>query len=542
MPDRSATLTELWHDLTGAATGIFPRYAYSFLSPLRIQVPLAMNPDEAYEELIQRTRQAGMILSCAELLSWDELTYMPAGGVQNRGNQMAFLAGLHHQYAADRRIGELLDELEHSSLVSDPESPPAVNVRELRRTYSRQIRMPRNLIEELARVVSIAQQAWERARDDDDFEQLRPWLEQIVALKRNEAECLRDQGVAYDALLEEYEPGISSGELRRMFTALREDVMPLLDEILGRGRHPHVAILRRDFPIERQRLFSETLAGAVGFDFHRGRLDTTAHPFFSAIGPGDCRITTRYRHNQFSEAFFGTLHEVGHALYEQGLDPRHAFTPMGESSSLGIHESQSRLWENNVGRSRAFWQHFLPQARQVFHEALHGVTLDEFYQAVNHVEPSLNRVRADQLTYDLHIIVRFEIEQALIAGDLAVADLPAVWNEKYRHYLGIAPANDTEGCLQDGHWAAGMFGYFPGYTLGNIFAAQLFAAASEDLGDLDERFVAGEFGDLLGWLRHHVHRHGQRYTASELIRRAAGSSPDHRPFIRALQERYNYSA
>ena len=498
-----------------------------------------MNSESAYEELIHRTRQSALILSCAELLSWDELTYMPAGGVENRGNQMAFLAGLHHQHVTDVRIGELLEEIEHSTLVSDPESAPAVNVRELRRTYSRQIRLPRLLIEELARVVSIAQQEWEAARDDDDFDRLRPWLEQIVTLKRNEADCLRDHGVAYDALLQEYEPGATAAELTRMFTALRQDLLGLLDKILGRGQHPHVAILKRDFPIERQRLFCETLADAVGFDFHRGRLDTTAHPFFSAIGPGDCRITTRYRYNQFSEACFGTLHEVGHALYEQGLDPAHQFTPMGESSSLGIHESQSRLWENNVARSRSFWQYFLPQARQVFHEALHGVNLDEFYQAVNHVEPSANRVRADQVTYDLHIIARFEMEQALIAGDLSVADIPAVWNEKYQHYLGITPANDAEGCLQDGHWAAGMFGYFPGYTLGNIFAAQLFAAATNDLGDLNNRFSEGEFSDLLGWLRHHVHRHGQRYSAPELIRRATGSLPDHRPFIVSLQERYN---
>jgi carboxypeptidase Taq len=499
---------------------------------------MPMNAQAAYAELVRRTREAAVVLSCAELLSWDELTYMPPGGIENRGSQMAFLAGLHHERSTDPRIGELLNELESSPLIADAESPAAVNVRELRRTYSRQTRLPRPLVEELARVTSVAQQEWETAKEDDRFSLVQPWLERIVSLKRDEAECLGHQGVAYDALLDEYEPGMTSRELSVLFESLRTDLMPLLQRILASGRRPHVAILRRDFPIDRQHVFAETLASTLGFDFHRGRLDTTSHPFFSAIGPGDCRITTRYRHNQFSEAFFATLHEVGHALYEQGLDPEHYGTPMGESSSLGIHESQSRLWENNLGRSRAFWEHFLPQAQQVFHEALHGVTLDEFYHAVNHVEPSLNRVRADQVTYDLHVIVRFEMEQALISGDLPVGEIPAVWNEKYQHYLGVTPPSDSEGCLQDSHWAAGMFGYFSGYTLGNVFAAQLFAAATRELGDLSSQFAEGDFSAMLNWLRRHIHHHGQRYSAPDLIRRATGSTPDHRPFIVALEQRY----
>lgn len=497
-----------------------------------------MNAQAAYEELVRLTREATLLLSCSELLAWDELTYMPPGGVANRGNQLALLAGLYHDRATDPHIGQLLDVLEDSPLVSDPESATAVNVREVRRTYQRQTRLPRSLVEQLARVTSVAQQQWELAKEEDDFSRVERSLEEIIRLKRHEAECLGYQSVAYDALLDVYEPGASSHQLFQMFDALRSDLLPLLGKILGSGRRPHVGILRRDFPIDRQRVFAETLASAIGFDFHRGRLDSTSHPFFSTIGLGDCRITTRYRQHQLAEALFATLHEAGHALYEQGLDAEHYGTPMGESSSLGIHESQARLWEHNVGNSRAFWQHFLPLAQQIFHEALHGVTLDEFYRAVNHIQPSLNRVRADQVTYNLHILVRFEMEQALIAGDLPVREIPLVWNEKYRHYLGIAPPSDSEGCLQDSHWAAGMFGYFPGYTLGNLFAAQLFDAANRELGDLARQFAKGQFGDLLAWLRHNIHRHGRRHSAPELIHRATGQPPNHHPFIAALQQRY----
>jgi carboxypeptidase Taq len=314
--------------------------------------------------------------------------------------------------------------------------------------------------------------------------------------------------------------------------------VPLVNELTYAQRKPNVAVLHREYPIDRQRVFGEAVAGAVGFDFRRGRLDITTHPFFSTIGPGDCRITTRFNQYDFSEAFFGTLHEVGHGLYEQGLDAEHHGTPMGDAVSLGMHEAQSRLWENTVGRSRSFWEHFFPRARQVFHEALSDVTLDDFHFAVNHVAASCNRVRADEVTYNLHILVRFELEKALVAGDLNAADLPAAWNEAYRHYLGITAQDDAEGCLQDGHWAAGMIGYFPTYTLGNVFAAQLFARAAADLPDLDAQFARGEFAGLLGWLRDKVHRHGHRYPAVRLIEHVTGAAPDHRPLVQALRRKY----
>ncbi len=371
-----------------------------------------MNAQAAYDELIRRAREAALLDSCAVLLGWDEETYMPRGGAEHRGNQMALLAGIQHARTTDPRIGELLAVLEGSDLVDDPLSPTAVNVREIRWNYNRSTRLPRALVEELARTTSLAQQEWVVARRHADFAHLRPWLEKIVRLKRCEAESLGFATVAYDALLENYEPGARSADLVALFDALRQELLPLANALTHAGRKPDGSFLERQYPLDRQRVLGEAAAAAVGFDFQRGRLDPTTHPFFSNIGPGDCRITTRYHANRFSDAFFGVLHEVGHGLYEQGLDPRHHGTPMGEAPSLAAHESQARLWENTVGRSRPFWQHFFPRARQVFPEALHDVSLDEFHFAVNAVEPTPVRVGADEVTYNLHILVRFDLERA----------------------------------------------------------------------------------------------------------------------------------
>ncbi len=498
----------------------------------------AMQAHAAYEELIRRAREDALLASCAELLGWDEETYMPRGGVEHRANQLAFLAGLQHERATEPHLHDLLETVADSVAVADPLSPVAVNLRELRRRYKRLIRLPRSLVEETARTTSLAQQEWVVARQHADFAHFRPWLEKIVALKCQEAAAVGSETTAYDALLDEYEPGARSREIAHLFEALHRELRPLVAALTAARRRPNVALLHREYPIERQRIFGEAVAAALGFDFQRGRLDTTTHPFFSSIGPGDCRIATRYSLHRFSDGIFSILHEVGHALYEQGLPQEHYGTPMGEAVSLGMHESQARLWENTIGRSRPFWEHIFPRARQVFHEALSDTTLDPFHFAVNHVAPTLIRVRADEVTYDMHILVRFELEQALLSGDLQTADLPAAWNEAYQRYLGIMPANDAEGCLQDGHWSAGLIGYFPTYTLGNLIAAQLFARARADLGDLSRPFARGEFGALLGWLREKVHRQGHRYPAARLIEQVTGAPLDHRPLVRSLQRKY----
>jgi carboxypeptidase Taq len=496
-----------------------------------------MRSDAAYRELIRLVREQSLLGSCAELLGWDEDTYMPPGGVENRANQHALLAGMLHERASSARVGDLLEALEQSSLMRDRESLAAANLRTIRRLYDRSTKVPRSLIEELARVTSLAQHEWAGARRDGHFPRFRRWLDRIVRLKRSEAAALVADAVPYDALLQEYEPGASTAELVKLFDELRGELIALTGAIAAAPCQPNASILRRDYPVERQRHFAEMAAAAVGFDFRCGRIDATTHPFFSTIGPGDCRITTRFS-SHLADGFFATLHEAGHGLYEQGLDPEYQGTPLGEAPSLALHESQARLWENAVGRSHGFWRHFFGQARQLFPEALGDVELNEFHFAVNQATAGPLRVSADEVTYNLHILVRFELEQALLQGDLKAADVPDAWDRACQRYLGVTPDNATEGCLQDGHWAAGQFGYFPTYTLGNVLAAQLFARASRDLGDLDPAFARGDFSGLLGWLREKVHRPGGRWPTAKLIEQATGSPPDPQPLLQSLRRKY----
>jgi carboxypeptidase Taq len=497
-----------------------------------------MTWNHAYAELIARAREDGLLASCANILEWDQETYMPTGAVSGRSDQLAFLAGQLHGRATDPRVGELLAAVEGSPLTTDPVSPTAVNVREIRRAYDRETRVPRALAEALARTTALAQQEWAAARAANDFARFRPWLEQIITLKREEAACVGFVESPYDALLDEYEPGARASAVRVLYDAIRAELVPLIDAITGAARQPATAILYRDYPLDRQRQLVDRLAGAVGFDFARGRLDRSVHPFCARVGASDVRLTTRYDSRKVEEGLFGVLHEVGHGLYDQGLDPEAYGTPMGEPVSLGVHESQSRLWENRVGRGRAFWQFAYPIAREIFPDALGDTTVDAVHFAVNHVARTLIRTQADEVTYNLHTLVRFELEVAMITGDLAPADVPGAWNERYHRYLGVTPTSDAEGCLQDTHWSAGLIGYFPTYTLGDVYSAQFMEAAERDLGPLDTQIARGNFGPLLGWLRTHVHSHGQRYTAAQLVQQATGSLPDHRPLMSWLRNKY----
>jgi carboxypeptidase Taq len=497
-----------------------------------------MQDSQTYTTLIQRIKEHSLLVSCGHVLGWDERVCMPRQGAAYRGEQMALLARLAHEMLTAPQTGELLAAVEGTDLVRDPESVPAVNVREIRRTYDRAVKLPPSLVAELARVTTQAQQVWVEARRASDFRTFLPWLEKIVALKRQEAEAVGYAGVPYDALLDEYEPGATTAEITRVFASLREALVPLVGAITSSGRRPRTDLLERDYPVDRQQVFGQAAAAAIGFDFESGRLDVTTHPFCSGIGPGDCRITTRYNPRHFNEAFFGILHEAGHGLYEQGLDPQHSGTPMGSAASLGIHESQSRLWENQVGRGRPFWEHFFPRARQVFLSALRDVSLDDWVFAINDVRPSFIRVEADEATYNMHIILRFELEQGLVSGDLQPADVPRVWNEKLQQLFQLTPPNDALGCLQDIHWSAGGIGYFPTYTLGNLYAAQLMEQARRDLGDVEDDFRRGDFGRLKGWLNDKVHRPGQRYRPGELCRRVTGKPLSHAPLLAYLRKKY----
>jgi len=495
---------------------------------------------ELYNELVEQLKQTALLGSCASLLGWDEQTNLPPGGAEHRANQLSLLAGMTHELATDKRIGELLSELENCNEPIEANSPLAANLREARRAYDRATKLPRKLVEEMSRVTTLSQQAWIASRKKSDLQEFLPWLKQVIALKREEAEAIGyEGGVPYDALLDDYEPAAKTVDVQTVFATLRDELVQLNAEIRDSGKQPDLSIITRSYPIEAQKKFSRKAAEAIGFDFDRGRIDIAAHPFCSGIGPGDCRLTTRYDEHHFPGAFFGTLHESGHGMYEQGLDPAAFGTPMGNATSLGIHESQSRMWENSVGRSKAFWKHLYPEAQATFPEALSDVSLDNFYAAINDVRPSFIRVEADEVTYNLHIMLRFELEQLLISGELEPEDVETVWNETFEKFFGITPPDASQGCLQDIHWSAGLLGYFPTYALGNMYAAHFYQQAETDLGDLDAQFARGEFGPLKTWLNENIHSRGKQYPAAELVQVVTGESLSHKPLVKQLRTKFN---
>jgi carboxypeptidase Taq len=491
-----------------------------------------------YDALCAHSRQTAILASIRGLLDWDERTKMPPAAGAFRAEQGALLAGEIHKRQTDPRVGDWLAELADSPLTADPHGDAGTVVRELRRQYDKKTKLPQSLVEELSRTATLAEQKWVEARKANDFAMFRPLLERLLELKRQEAAALGYSNTPYDPLLDDYEPHATTAEVGRVLADLRDALAPLVQQIVGSGRKPDSSVLRREFPLDVQEAFGKEISAAMGFDYNAGRLDTTTHPFCGGAGPGDVRITTRYAKNDFGDAFFSILHEAGHGMYEQGLPREHFGLPIGETVSLGIHESQSRMWENQVGRSRAFWEHVLPRAGRAFPAALGDAKLDVVYAAINEVQPSLIRVDADEVTYNLHILIRFELERAMVEDDLQVGDLPGAWREKYQKYLGITPPSDAEGALQDVHWSAGLFGYFPTYSLGNLYAAQFFAKASAELGDLPGAFRCGDFAPLLTWLREHIHKQGQRYTAAELVERVTGKPLSHAAWIGQMRAKY----
>lgn len=489
-----------------------------------------------FDLLCQHVRETALLASTVETLGWDERTMLPAEAGAYRAEQMTYLAGLVHQKRTDPRLGEWLAELAEGDLAANRHRDEGATIANLRREYDRQRKLPQRLVEELTRATVLGQQQWVAARKADRFGDFAPQLEAIVKLSREKADALGYSGARYDALLDEYEPYALSKDVGVVLENLRRELVPLVEAIVASARQPDLSILKRHYPAATQEAFGRAAAAKIGFDFNRGRLDTTSHPFCTGLGPNDCRITTRYDERFFSSAFFGILHEAGHGIYEQGLRGEWFGLPPGEAISLGIHESQSRMWENLVGRSLPFWKHFYPQAVAAFGASLSDVPLEAFHFAVNSVQPSLIRVEADEATYNLHILVRFELEQALVNDELPIGDLPGAWNEKYQAYLGITPPSDAVGVLQDIHWSAGLVGYFPTYSLGNLYAAQFFDQADADVGPLAEQFASGEFAPLRDWLREKIHRRGKCATAAELVDQVTGKPLSHEPLVRRLRE------
>lgn len=482
----------------------------------------------AYASLMERMKDVSRLQTVSFLLEWDQETGMPHGGVTARAEQLALIASVMHEKLTAHETRDLLDRA--VAPASDPVAQ--ANLREAKRKYDRNAKLPTELVKEIAHTQSLGVNAWAKAKKASDFAQFAPLLSKLVDLKRKVAECIGYETEPYDALLDEYEPGARAADIERVFADLKRESVKLLDRIKASPHKPDQSILARRYPRAQQETLSRRMAEALNYDFNAGRADVSNHPFCTTIGgPGDVRITTRYDENWLPAAMYGTLHETGHALYEQGLPGEFLFTPVCDAVSMGIHESQSLMWENMVGRSKAFLTHHFPSIQQMFPEALGNVSLDDFYGAINTVTPSFIRVEADELTYNLHIVLRFELERAILKGELAVKDVPAVWNSRFKELLGIAVPDDSKGCLQDIHWSMGLFGYFPTYALGKLYAAQFFQQAERDVPDLWKHIAANQHKPLLDWLRSKIHRHGKRYFAHELVKVVTGQPLTIQPFI-----------
>jgi len=471
---------------------------------------------DAYRELLDQYERLTALGGAQGVLSWDQQVTMPDGGNPARSNQLSTLSGLHHDLLTDDVVADALADLESADLTGER----AAVVREIERQHVRAARVPRDLVEEISQTSSEALEAWEAAREDDDFDAFAPYLADLVDLKREYAEHVDPDRDPYAVLFDDYEPYLDLETAERVLGRLRDELVPLVDAIDASEITLAAPFADGTYDADAQEAVSRDILDALGFDWEHGRLDTSTHPFTSG-NQFDARITTRFDETAPLASVLSTVHEFGHATYSLGLPRDEYGTPLGEARDLTVHESQSRLWENHVGRSAAFWEHFAPTLRERF-DGLDASARD-VYEAANRVYPdNLIRVEADELTYHMHIVLRFEIERDLISGDLDVADVPETWNAKMEEYLGVRPDTDREGCLQDIHWSHGNFGYFPTYSLGSVLAAQLYAHAEDDIADLDAKVARGEFDALRDWLRERVHRHGCRYTTPELIEEATG--------------------
>jgi carboxypeptidase Taq len=519
-----------------------------------------------YRELLEHLRDAAVLDSVRSLLAWDQETMMPPAGADLRSDQLAAMSSLAHEKHTHPRLGDLLAACESdSSLKGDPEAQ--ANLREIRRDYDRATKLPTKLVGEMAKTFSQSMDAWKDARSKSDFKAFEPWLKRVVELNREKAKCYlaspsHDSGrgrggsssgdspspsplpraggeqALYDALMEDFEPGMTAEKVSALFKPLRERLVTLIDAIRASGKTPDEKPLKVKVPIALQKEFNTFVAASVGFDLSGGRLDISTHPFSETVGPGDIRMTTRYRDDGVPEALLTTLHESGHSLYEQGIPKRARFgQPLGTYISLGIHESQSRMWENLVGRSRAFWSWCLPEMNKRLGGAFAPFKPEDLFLAVNAVKPHFIRVESDECTYNLHIMLRFDIERALIAEDLAPKDVPGVWNERVKKDLGLDVTDDRLGCLQDVHWSMGAMGYFPTYTLGNLYGAQFWETINKDIPDLDAKLAKGEFSPLLDWTTNHIHAHGRRYSAMDLCQKVTGKPLSHEALCSYLERK-----
>jgi len=471
------------------------------------------------------------------LLGWDQQVYMPRGGAEDRGNILETLATITHNKFVSKEMGALIEKLRPYAEKLDPESDDACLIKRIAHNYDKETKVSMKWVGEFARVTTIAQGVWEDAKHKNDFKLFQPHLEKIVELRKEYAEFFKPYDHVYDPLLDDFEPGLKTKEVKEIFGKLRTQQVDLLKKIAAK---PEVddSFLHIPYPEQGQWDFGVDVITHFGYDWNRGRQDKSVHPFTTGFGIDDVRITTRFDPERAASALFSTMHEGGHAMYEQGVKPALRRTPLAGGASMAVHESQSRMWENLVGRSKPFWKFFYPKLVKIFPEQLKNVSMEVFYKGINKVEPSLIRVEADEATYNLHVMLRLELEIALLEGTVKVKDLPQAWNDRMKDYLGVVPPTDTLGVLQDVHWSGGMLGYFPTYALGNLVSAQLWEKINEAIPDLESQIEHGKFDALLGWLRTNIHQHGAKFEPQVLVKKVTGSTITPEPYMRYLTKKY----
>ncbi len=494
--------------------------------------------DAHIQALLERMHAVSDLGALAALAEWDQQTALPEGAGEVRGHQLATILGVLHERWTDAQLGHLLDELEKAVGQSSYTDADRGLVRVARREYTQATKLPRSLVEEMARVAAGSFEAWRRAREQNDFASFAPWLSRTIALQREVADLYGYSENRYDALLDIYEPGLATSKVDRLFAPVREVSKTLLQRIQRSGNDIDAQVLIGNFPAEPQMALSAKILRAIGYDFANGGLARSPHPFTTSFGaPFDVRLTVNPDARFIQAAVMAAIHEGGHGLYEQGSAPTLVRTPLAGGASMGAHESQSRLWENAIGRSLPFWRGQYAAVQEAFPQHFRDVDVAAFARALNKVEPSLIRIEADEVTYNLHIIIRYELEREMVNGNVAVESLPGMWNAKYAEYLGVEPPTDSEGILQDVHWTNG-FGYFPTYTLGNLYAAQIYATLRRVFPDFDERLAVGDTLFILNWLREKMYVYGAIYLPEDLIRRVTGEAPDPQYFVRYLTTKF----
>jgi len=489
-----------------------------------------------YDLLCDKSREISLINSTAGVLGWDMETYMPQGGIQTRSQQLTWLSGKAHELSTCESFQKALEQAENEADTQPYSTVQSANLRELRHEFDRATKLPQSLVEKEAQTTSLAKAAWTTARETNDFSLFAPHLTTLLEIAREKAELWGYDNEPYDALFSGYERGAKTSDIAEMFDSIGGELAEIAQQAVDQSASIDPSILLGDHPVEKQKIINREIAESIGFDFEKGRIDTTTHPFCTGLGLGDTRITTRYLENDFTSSLFGILHESGHGMYEQGLPADQSGLPVGNACSLGIHESQSRLWENHVGRSRPFWEKWFPRAQELFPN-LQKIDLDTFLTTINRAEKNFIRVESDEATYDLHILLRFTIERQMINGELSPQDVPDAWNALFQKFFGITPPDNAQGCLQDIHWAMGGLGYFATYTLGNITSAQLQNHAMQD-ATVAAAFARADYAPLLAWLRKNIHQHGNTYFPQDLIQKATGEATNPQHYLTHLRTRF----